>query len=518
MRFLPTLALVALAAIAGCSSSDEDPVDTDEAALSQQASLVQFYRGWYRKEATIVADVKRVFGAPVESMNADQYARFLASLDLASDDGLMRWGAAVGIEIVALTRSSDFFYYDAHVLPMRLGSGLRYATFSTYDNDFNASAGRIEMKDAQGNLLETRVAAATAVRSLESRRGVSYNKGFADDRLDLDALSGYLAPLSAVANRPQIAEGIASMPLFMIKTLRGKAIYLSLESGRSYAVTMPVGNEVYSLFAGMKPGSFFERNTGTQTPETFVHELCHVIDHTAIRDRYGSILFPYRYPALAELVEERNALFVPRPADRSTGYISAYSATNPSEDFAEHCRAFVREPSRFRSLAQTQAQAGNDLLERKYEFMAKLFQRSPDFVRTSAAIIDAFPADTSGGGSSGPAAPTGCNGDTACQETACLADLADVKNIETIIEGVLGVDATCATSSDPRKITTANGAHYYGADMRCTLAALPSSEKVAGFKAAMEAKSYYGYTLSSPNGETIPVVTAQTTTTLCSSY
>ncbi len=508
---LLSVSLLALAA--GCASPlDDDDVETDDAALSQQESLVRFYRGWDQKQASVVAEVKRAHGAPVESMNATQYAQFLGTLDLATDDGLMKWGAAAGIQIVALTRSSDFFYYDVHVLPTRVGSSSSYATYSSYRSNFNPTTGRIEIKDAQGKPLETRVAGASAVRRTESRRGLTYNKGYAEDRLDYDALAGYLAPLSAIANRPTIAEGIASMPLFMVKALRGKALYLSTEQGRSYAITMPVSTDTYTLFAGMKPGAFFERNTSTQTPETLVHELCHVMDHTVLKDRYSNILYPYRYPAIAELAAERDALFKPRPSDKQTGYISWYSTTNDQEDFAEHCRAYVREQSRFQSLAETEAQAGKDLLQRKYAFMEKLFQRSADVTRLSASIVDTLGTGTSGGG--GTTAPTGCNGNTSCQETACLADLKDVGDVQGLISQVTGIAASCATASEPRRIAKADGSdHYYNADLRCTLASAPDAAKAASFTTDMAARGYHGFRLADAT-----TVTAQTSTRYCSQY
>lgn len=505
--------LLALAAVAsGCAAEPSEDTATADSELTQR-QITSFYRQWENRRASVVAAVVRAHGKPVEEMNDGQYAAFLATVDLAKDDGLMTWAAATGMSVVALTKDSNFFFYDAHLLQPSVGATLGYKDYSSMTRSFDEATRTFSFTSATGAPLATRTLKADAIRRTESASGLSYNAGFGEDRLHLDTLMPYLAPLSAVPNRADIAESIRSMPLFMVKTLRGKGLFLSTERGRSYAVTTPISNDIYSGFAGLVPGAFFEVNSPMQTRETLVHELCHVLDHTVLSDRYGSVLYPYRYPALVPFEAERDALFEPRPADTSRGFISAYAKTNAQEDFAEHCRAYVRIRPAFAAQAATEAAAGSDLLSRKLAFMEKVFAASPAFERLSPAIVASLGTSTPGGGGG---TTTTCNGDAACQEKACLADLVAVKDVEARISEAATVTASCEVVSQPQQVPLGDGGHYYVGDVRCTFASDVPAAAQSAFVARMEAKSYYGYRLE-PAGSGV-VAVGQTSTRACASY
>jgi hypothetical protein len=200
---------------------------------------------------------------------------------------------------------------------------------------------------------------------------------------------GYLAPLSAISGREAIAKGVASVPLFMIKVLRGQSIYLSTKQDRAHvAVDSVVSNYDDPGFAGLGSGAFF---TVRPQPRTLLHGLCHLVDQAAINDRPRGILHPWRYPKLVELGPERYETFrVPDSEDAASGFVSEYAKETAYEDFAEHCAAYVLERGAFRTRADAELGQGHDLLDRKFRFMEKLFATSPIAVRLSAAVVDAL--------------------------------------------------------------------------------------------------------------------------------
>ncbi len=510
-RSLLAFSFLALAAC-GTETGDAESVGEAQDDLTQR-QVVSVYERWEGRRDAIAAKVATTYGARVEAMTEAQYAAFLGSLDLATDDGLMTWAMATGMSIVALTRSSDFFYYDAHVLDPTVARTMTYRDYSTMTRTLDPATRQLSFTDKAGVPLRARTLELGAIHALERTGSVQYMAGGGEHRLHWPTLTPWVAPLSAVPNRADIAATLASMPLFLVKTLRGKAIYLSTASGRSYAVTMPVSNDVYALFAGMMPGAFFEANSPTQTRETLVHELCHVLDHTVLDDRYGSVLHPYRYPALVALGAERDALFEPRPASKTKGFVSTYATTNAQEDFAEHCRAYARDKAGFTAKAQAEAGQGSTLLASKLAFMEKVFATSAAFERVSVAVATALggATDDAGGGGGDGGTATSCDGDATCRDAACLADLADVAEPARIVTEVTGRQATCRVTSAPQRVTY-QASYYYHAPLRCTLASPPSAAVAATFTASMAARGYHGYSLVA--GE----VAAVTTSSVCDTY
>jgi hypothetical protein len=150
--------------------------------------------------------------------------------------------------------------------------------------------------------------------------------------------------------------------------------------------------------------------------------------------------------------------------------------------------------------------------------MTSLFATDASFTRVSERLLDELGASVPH--KTTPAPPQGstrcAETDLACREEACLAELHDLVRIQKVVTETLGTAASCATTSSPRQIPQ-DGDHYYLADLECTLVNAPSATRVAGFTANMETRGFYGYQLIEVSGST-PIVTAQTTTPVCSSF
>ncbi len=124
------------------------------------------------------------------------------------------------------------------------------------------------------------------------------------------------------------------------------------------------------------PGLFMERNTAHQTPLTFVHELCHVVDKTAIHKGYWQFYYSYQFPTMAVFLEERDGIF--GKSDDSVpnlpyGYISDYAKSNAQENFAEHCSSFFMAKDAFKKKAEEELAQGHSLLMDKFKFVEKIF-------------------------------------------------------------------------------------------------------------------------------------------------
>jgi hypothetical protein len=109
--------------------------------------------------------------------------------------------------------------------------------------------------------------------------------------------------------------------------------------------------------------------------------------------------------------------------------------------------------------------------------------------------------------------PAACATAAECQEERCRGAL-QVSRIETQIAKCLSVTATC--KAGPPFVITPGPDHYYGADVRCTLAPQPTATALASFDTLMTADGWYGWKAKTEGAEY--VVLGQTTTRRCNSY
>jgi hypothetical protein len=101
----------------------------------------------------------------------------------------------------------------------------------------------------------------------------------------------------------------------------------------------------------------------------------------------------------------------------------------------------------------------------------------------------------------------------ACQEERCRNDLPDSR-LEQIVSSALAVTATC-TAGAPFVISPGPD-HYYGADVRCTLAPQPEASNVLVFPSYMQTLGWNGFILAVEGSDY--VVIGQSTTRLCNTY
>lgn len=505
---------------AGCSSSDEPPTQQAASELTQ-AEIRAGYESWPAREATARLSVEQRFGKSFAELDESEYRALLGTLDFENDDDAwITWSLVAEVPVTVLTRDSNFTYYNAHLVDEPSADKLRYGEYSEFESRFDKTKAELILLDAAGQARPTIPAASGAIRATSRSHGVSYNAGFALDTLNFAVLERYLAPLSSIPKRREVSEALKALPQGFVRLLRGKAIMFSTASGRSYTVGMPVSNDIYELFAGLMPGAYVENNSARQIPETFVHELCHVIDNSVIERGYGNFLYPVQFPAVHAKKSVRDAAFGHR-TERSTerfGFVSAYAKTNDAEDFAESCRLFVRDRATFESMASDELAAGHPELKTKLDAMVEIFSADPASLLLSEALLDEWyekdQGGSSGGGSSGGGGVPAC-ADDACRDARCLEDFDDVAREIGEVAQVLGVSVDCA-SSDRVRVGLEGADYYYAGKLTCRMTSPPSAERVASFTSAMEAKGFYGFRIADEGGA--PLVRAGTSTRRCSSY
>jgi len=358
-------------------------------------ALAEYHSRRARRDS-VVAAVERQFGKTFAKLSGDEYTRFMDRLDLTSDDDLWTWSHVTGITMVGLTQHSNFFYFNAHLLKdTQAAVRLTYAELSKFRSGYDEASGKPTLVTADGRKPVLReISAGTVRRSAHTGRFL-HDEDFAESRTNLDALAPYLVTLDSISNREAIARALRALPLSIVKAYRGKAIYLTTQTGRSYAVGMPVSNSTYVGFVGMQPGVFLDRNRDSLTMHNLVHEIGHVIDYTAIQGQYGSYLHPYQFPEFRKLKIDKDRTFGKgddRVPQTTEGYVSEYAKANAQENFAEHFAHFILHREAFLEMAARQQAAGERELMRKFRFLETLLERTPvTTVRLSSAYVMSLP-------------------------------------------------------------------------------------------------------------------------------
>ncbi|MHC4934381.1 MAG: hypothetical protein ACYTGV_19585, partial [Planctomycetota bacterium] len=338
------------------------------------------------------------FGKTFPEFTGKDYAKLMRGLDLNDDGDLWTWSHVTGIPVVGLTKRSNFFHLNAHLLADVEAANLMtwedlHDLVTTYDRETGEITVRAKKKGIDHEVREMPVG---TVRSLETTGGLRHNRDWAEDRITYEALEFCLVRLSDLENREDLNEAIRMLPLTVVKAHRGKAIYPTTRSRTGWAFTWRVGNEDNLSYIGLIPGSLAEcrrdaararippgelvengrDSLAGSSADSVIHEIGHVIDLNVIGARNDHAGHPFQFPGMRKLVDERHRIFA-LTASRETGYVSPYSKVNPQENFAEHFWAYLRNPEDFRARADKEAAGGNDLLMRKYLFMEKLIERTP---------------------------------------------------------------------------------------------------------------------------------------------
>lgn len=361
----------------GCGIEDAAAGGDPEVALAE-------YLAQQAEKGAHAAEVEKSFGKPFPEFTEQDYARFLESLDLDDDDDLWRWSHATDIPILALCRSSGFFYVNKHLLEDgeradRLGR-VRPKT------DLDPATGKLTLTTPEGEALPIRELPAGVIRATGRTGRYWYLEDFASDRVVYEALHPYLVRLQDLEYRDALGSWIRSLPLTVVKIYRGKGIFFTTVPGRSYAVAMPCSNATYKIFVGMTTGVFVDprRDGPAGTLENFVHEFGHLVDYVVMKGGYGTHRNSNQFPEFRKAMPEKELVFGvgdDRVPQTPFGYVSRYSKANAQENFAEHFRAFILEKDGFADQARKEQAEGHSELMEKYRFMEKLLERTPPTLR-----------------------------------------------------------------------------------------------------------------------------------------
>ncbi len=474
-----------------------------------ELSLRAFYESWESNKSRIETDILSKFGKRFVDLSGREYREFVAALDLSTSNGLMHWSVAAGIPVVAVKKGSNFFYFNAHLLP-NSEAEITYERLSRLKAKFDVETQQLRLLDGKGRQLRTRRLDAGVIQRLGKTQGWIHPAGFVAAGVSYSTLEPYLAHLTAVPHRVAIAKAIARLPAGFVKALHGKGIYLSLEKGRSYAASQPLSNDVYALFAGFVPGVFLETNTERQTPRTLIHELCHLLDHTVIENAYGKMYHALQFPEFQKLRSEKEKIFGARGGDvpqTPYGYISTYAKTNAQEDFAEHCMAYIWEPGKFKEKAEQEQRAGHAELLRKFEFIARTLEKTPPVQQQlSTEFIVSRPNEP-------PTSPDCRSG--LSRDLCCRSRLTDISNIKGTIAAFLEIPVQCEVSGR-RRIEIQDGDYYYAGVARCRTEQQPTAAAPRRLMKELRVTGYSGFGYMASNKQAI--IIGSVSTQPCSVY
>ncbi len=340
-------------------------------------------------------EVENIFGKPFSEFTNEEYAIFLKELNLDRDEDILLWSNITGIPILALRKSSHFFRMNLHLMEdANVAEKLKYKVSSEYKTLYDEKTGNIELYDELGAQQELRNLPNYLFTPASRYNGFWHYPGFIDREINYEVVEPYLLRLKDLPYRDSLGKWITMIPLNIVKTYRGKAIYFTSVPGRSFSTSLPVSNTIYKLHAGLKTGVWIEmRSDGIKGTEmNFIHEIGHIIDHMVIRGGYGGYRHIYQFPEFRKLLELKNAIFGERDSNVSStpyGYISRYATKNAQENFAEHFRAIIVERKKFKESAEKEEKQGHPELMQKYLFMKNMMENtSPRMVPLTKAFLE----------------------------------------------------------------------------------------------------------------------------------
>ena len=283
------------------------------------------------------------------------------------------------IPILAVSRSSDFFYVNRHLIADT--EEAKRMSRSSIKTSYDQKTGELQLHTAEGRQLKIRMLPKGIIRSTGRTRGFWHFKDYGEDRIVFEALEPYLVRLRDLEYRHAIGTWIRSLPVSIVKVYRGKGIYFTTQVGRSYAVAMPLSNTTYKVFVGLQTGVFVDprRDGPAGTAQNFVHELGHLVDYAVISGGYGNYRQPHQFPEFRKTKPEKE-LIIGKGDDKVPqtpyGYVSRYAKANAQESFAEHFRAYILEKETFLDHALKEKSEGHPELMEKFRFMENLLEHT----------------------------------------------------------------------------------------------------------------------------------------------
>ena len=346
--------------------------------------ILEDYLADQAQRSTVVASVEARFGKPVSGFTDKDYARFLAELDLSSENDLRRWAHITGIPIVAVAKGRAFFRANAHLLAdMATAAELSANELKDFSSRYDRSSGELSIRTGDGRILPSlQGVGSTAVRKLALAGQVRHNPGFAEDRTVLEALFPHLVRLQEIPYLEEVSKTILSLPWPVVKMLRGKAIYLTREQrGRSEAVWHCVSSDLAPEYAGMQPGVFVAEKSDGSIADALVREFGRIIRETVLESQYfGLYAYPLQFPGLQALQPDRRRVFGRRRdllPQTGHGYVNDRARADARENFVEHFRAYIRDREAFLAHAEMEEAEGHPELIEKYRFMERMIKRTP---------------------------------------------------------------------------------------------------------------------------------------------
>lgn len=366
-----------------------------------------------------------------ESLDQNKYKPFIEKEELFNTAlspkkkilNLMRWCQLAGCPLLAVSQYRQFFHRGLHIYDPKdlvgiLGAGVLSNVqrenlqneFETYpyekgctqvgikrktDNTNQTYRERTVTQDLKDNAimylyLNTQNTNFDQQNFTQNSPNHYQTRGKA--KISYDFLKDYIVPLDSIPYIDQILGGLALLPKNVVNVIRGKAIYLSTETGVSLNAHMTSHNAPVATYLGLIPGVFIEHhpappdNGVNMTLRNFVHEIGHLIDYTVLQPKLqeDSILFPHQFLEFQQLKGKRGGLFKKNPTyvkntrtdlcKTKPGYMTNYSESNAEEDFAEHFTYFVI--SDFKSLFEKVMKKNkkDGTLKNKYNFMKKMIE------------------------------------------------------------------------------------------------------------------------------------------------
>jgi hypothetical protein len=281
--FLLLAFLLAVFPLAYTVTRQAHPVSKEqENAAGGQFEILEEYLAQQDRRDAVVAQVEKQFGKSFPEFTMADYSQFMNSLDLSRENDLWKWSLVTGIPILAVSKRSNFFYRNQHLL-LNAEEADRIG-LSSIETSYDKKTGELQVLTAEGRELPMRKVPDGTIRLTERSSGFSHLRDYGEDRIFFEVLQPYLVRLAELEYRDAIATWIKSLPLSVVKVYRGMGIYFTTQTGRSYAVAMPVSNSTYELFAGLHTGVFVDprRDGPAGTAKNFVHEIGHLIDYTVI--------------------------------------------------------------------------------------------------------------------------------------------------------------------------------------------------------------------------------------------
>jgi len=360
-----------------------------------QPTVLNVYLAEQARKPLVRRQVEERFQRPFDRFTREQYATFMKGLNLDRDEDLFQWSQVTDIPVVALRKTSFFFRMNLHLMEdIDAADLLSLRTAYMYKTFYDEHTGKFDLVDESGNAVKLRELPDHLLMPIDRVGRYWHYRNFTDSEINYEVIEPYLIRFGDLPYRDALGDWIRKIPMNIVKTYRGKAIYVTNVRGRSFATTMPVSNTVYTLHTGLMTGVWIEiRSDGNAgTEKNFIHEFGHVFDYVVLQGGYGGFRDNHQFPEFRNLLAEKEKVFGVKDdkvPNTPFGYMSNYARTNAQESYAVHFRAYIGDKEHFRAMAEKEATEGHPELMRKYRFMEKMMEKtSTRMVPLSRAFLE----------------------------------------------------------------------------------------------------------------------------------